>query len=223
MRAALFRPVQCEGAKRQVKQKISFRRKLMTAVLCVTVPLIVLLFVSNFYSIHVFNDKLAESNQRSMDYHAERIEDGLEAVDEFLTGVMVTSVDFRTLSGGATQLNAYLASYSLFSQLKAAMPAYEDLGALFIYSVPSATERDMFTEEFSYAEKNRDPGVRARGGRRRPVFLRHAVAAHGDRRRVVPVPVLRRPRHVSGRDGAARAARRHEPAASGAGSRRALL
>lgn len=76
----------------------------MTAVLCVTVPLIVLLFVSNFYSIHVFNDKLAESNQRSMDYHAERIEDGLEAVDEFLTGVMVTSVDFRTLSGGATQL-----------------------------------------------------------------------------------------------------------------------
>lgn len=149
MRAALFRPVQCEGAKRQVKQKISFRRKLMTAVLCVTVPLIVLLFVSNFYSIHVFNDKLAESNQRSMDYHAERIEDGLEAVDEFLTGVMVTSVDFRTLSGGATQLNAYLASYSLFSQLKAAMPAYEDLGALFIYSVPSATERDMFTEEFS--------------------------------------------------------------------------
>lgn len=153
MRAALFRPVQCEGAKRQVKQKISFRRKLMTAVLCVTVPLIVLLFVSNFYSIHVFNDKLAESNQRSMDHHAERIEDGLEAVDEFLTGVMVTSVDFRTLSGGATQLNAYLASYSLFSQLKAAMPAYEDLGALFIYSVPSATERDMFTEEFSYAEK----------------------------------------------------------------------
>ena len=49
-----------------MKQKISFRRKLMTAVLCVTVPLIVLLFVSNFYSIHVFNDKLAESNQLSL-------------------------------------------------------------------------------------------------------------------------------------------------------------
>ena len=26
--------MQCEGAKRQMKQKISFRRKLMTAVLC---------------------------------------------------------------------------------------------------------------------------------------------------------------------------------------------
>lgn len=136
-----------------MEKKISFRRKLMTAVLCVTVPLIVLLFVSNFYSIHVFNGKLADSNMRSMDYHAGRIEDALESVDDFLTGVMVTSVDFRTLSGGASQLDAYLASYNLFTQLKTAMPAYEDLGALFIYSVPSSTERDMFTGDFSYEEK----------------------------------------------------------------------
>ena len=89
-----------------MEKKISFRRKLMTAVLCVTVPLIVLLFVSSFYSIHVFNGKLADSNMRSMDYHAGRIEDALESVDDFLTGVMVTSVDFRPLSGGASQLDA---------------------------------------------------------------------------------------------------------------------
>ena len=31
------------------KKEVSFRRKLMTTVLCVTIPLIILLFVSNVY------------------------------------------------------------------------------------------------------------------------------------------------------------------------------
>ncbi len=149
------------------KRMISFRRKLMTAVLCVTVPLMALLFVSNFYSIRVFNDKLADSNLRSMNYHAGRIEDGLAATDDFLTGMMVSSVEFRTLSSGAKQLDAYLASYSLFNQVKTAMPAYEDLGAIFIYSVPSQTERDVFTGEFSYLEKTAIRG-----------FVREAVASN---------------------------------------------
>lgn len=135
------------------KKEISFRRKLMASALCVTIPLIVLLFVSNFYSIYVFNGKIADSNMRAMNYRAERIEDGLESVDDFLTGVMAASAEFRTLSGSTSALNAYLASYNLFNQLKTAMPAYEDIGALFIYSEPNHTARDMFTSDFTYAEK----------------------------------------------------------------------
>ena len=87
------------------KKEISFRRKLMASALCVTIPLIVLLFVSNFYSIYVFNGKIADSNMRAMNYRAERIEDGLESVDDFLTGVMAASAEFRTLSGSTSALN----------------------------------------------------------------------------------------------------------------------
>ena len=148
------------------KKEVSFRRKLMTTVLCVTIPLIILLFVSNVYSTQVFNGKIADSNMRSMDYRAARIEESLESVNGFLTGVMASSVDFRTLSGGTTQLNAHLASYALFNQLKTAMSAYEDAGAFFIYSVPSHTERDMFASSFDYEEKT---AIRA--------FVREAVAA----------------------------------------------
>lgn len=148
------------------KREVSFKRKLMTTVLCITVPLIMLLFISNFYSMHVFNNKLADSNMRSMDYRVTRIEESLNSIDDFLTGVMASSVEFRTLSGGASQLNAHLASYTLFSHLKTAMSSYGDMGAFFIYSVPSRTERDMFTSAFSYAEKT---AIRA--------FVREAVAA----------------------------------------------
>ena len=150
-----------------VKREVSFKRKLIMAELCLTVPLILLLFISNVYSTQMFNGKIADSHMRSMYDRASRIEEGLDSVDDFLTGVLASSVDFRTLSGGAAELNAHLASYALFNQIKIAMPAYEDVGAFFIYSVPSRTERDMFTSEFDYAEKT---AIRA--------FVREAVDAN---------------------------------------------
>lgn len=150
-----------------VKKEVSFKRKLIMAELCLTVPLILLLFISNVYSTQMFNGKIADSHMRSMYARASRIEEGLDSVDDFLTGVLASSVDFRTLSGGAAELNAHLASYALFNQIKIAMPAYEDVGAFFIYSVPSRTERDMFTSEFDYAEKT---AIRA--------FVREAVDAN---------------------------------------------
>lgn len=135
------------------KKEVSFQRKLMTTVLCLTIPLIVLLFVSNLYSIQVFNGKIADSNLRTMDYRAENIEENLNAADDLLTGVMAASEDFRTLQSGASQLQAHLASHTLYNQLKTAMSAYEDIGALFIYSAASHAERDMFTSDFDYAQK----------------------------------------------------------------------
>lgn len=135
------------------KKEVSFQRRLMTVVLCLTIPLIILLFISNLYSIRLFNRKIADSNLRSMNYRAERIEESLDTTDDFLTGVMAASEDFRTLQGGASQLNAHLASYSLYNQLKTAMSAYEDIGAFFIYSTASRVERDMFTSDFDYTEK----------------------------------------------------------------------
>lgn len=134
-------------------KEITFRRKLMTSALCLMVPLLLLLLVSNFYSLRVFNGKIADSNMRTMNYRASRIEESLKATDDFLTGVMAVSEDFRVLQGGAGELNAHLASHALFTQLKTAMPAYADVGAFFIYSVPSRAERDMFTEEIRYEEK----------------------------------------------------------------------
>lgn len=140
---------------KSVKKEVSFRRKLMTAVLSVTLPLIALLLFSNLYSTQAFNRKIADSNMRTMDYRAGRMEEQLDSVNDFLTGLTVSD-DYRTLSGGEkTPLKAYLASYTLITQLKTALPAYGDVGAFFIYSVPSDAERDIFDDSISYAQKER--------------------------------------------------------------------
>lgn len=133
------------------KKEVSFRRKLMTAVLSVTLPLIALLLFSNLYSTQAFNRKIADSNMRTMDYRVGRMEEQLDSVNDFLTGLTVSD-DYRTLSGGEKNpLKAYLASYTLITQLKTALPAYGDVGAFFIYSVPSDAERDIFDDSIPYA------------------------------------------------------------------------
>ena len=63
---------------KSVKKEVSFRRKLMTAVLSVTLPLIALLLFSNLYSTQAFNRKIADSNMRTMDYRVGRMEEQLE-------------------------------------------------------------------------------------------------------------------------------------------------
>ena len=136
-----------------MKKEVSFQRRLMVSVLCLTIPLILILLVSNIYSVQVFNSKIADSNMRSMDYRAEQIEENLEAANEFLMGIVAVSDDFRVLQGGANELNAHLSSYALYTQLKTAMPAYEDIGAFFIYSSVSRAERDMFSGDIPYEEK----------------------------------------------------------------------
>ena len=135
------------------RRETSFKRQMLTLVLCITIPLSAMLIVNSLYSIQTFNEKIADSNQRTVEFFIDRINRELDAVDETLTAVMAGDSDFMTLSGGTGQLQAHLSSLALYTQLKAVFPSYTSLGAFFIYSAPSHVERDMFTSDFAYAEK----------------------------------------------------------------------
>lgn len=127
--------------------------QLLTVVLCTVIPLAALLVLSSVYSIQVFNEKLADSNRRTVDTRIHQIENDLTVIDETLMAMVAGNVDFATLSAGTPKLQAYLSSLALYNQLKAVMPAYPGVGAFFIYSVPSSVERDIFTSDFRYPEK----------------------------------------------------------------------
>jgi len=117
------------------------------------IPLCVLLLLNNLYSVNVFNEKIAESNQRTVEFCVDQIERELTAVDETLIGVAAGNFDFMTLSGGTSGLQSHLSSFMLIEQLKTVMPAYPDVHAFFIYSIPSNARRDYFTSGYSYTDK----------------------------------------------------------------------
>lgn len=131
----------------------SFRWALRTAVFCMALPLATLLITNSLYSIRAFNMKLAESNQRTVDTCVWQIEDQLSAVDDSLSAIAAGNVDFQALSNGVQPLQAHLASYALYQQLKPIAASYTAVRAFFIYSQTSSTERDIFTEDFAYPQK----------------------------------------------------------------------
>ena len=135
------------------KNNRSFKKLLFTILLCIMIPLCVLLLLNNLYSVNVFNEKIAESNQRTVEFCVDQIERELTAVDETLIGVAAGNFDFMTLSGGTSGLQSHLSSFMLIEQLKTVMPAYPDVHAFFIYSIPSNARRDYFTNGYSYTDK----------------------------------------------------------------------
>lgn len=131
----------------------SFKKQLLTILLCIMIPLCALLLLNNFYSVNVFNEKIAESNQRTVEFCVDQIQRELTAVDETMTGVMAGNPDFMTLSSGTSGLQSHLSSFMLIEQLKTVMPAYPDVHAFFIYSLPSNARRDYFAGGYSYGDK----------------------------------------------------------------------
>ncbi|MDL2233642.1 histidine kinase [Ruminococcaceae bacterium OttesenSCG-928-L11] len=131
----------------------SLQTQLLLIMLLVSMPLALLLMGINVYYFNDYNAKLAVSNRRNMEMSVDSIESELEAIDETLMALIAGNTDFLLLSGGAGHLQAHLSSQTLITQMKTLMPAYSAVGAFFIYSTPSRSERDIFSGEFAYPEK----------------------------------------------------------------------
>ena len=132
--------------------KHSLNHQIVFLVTIGLVSLIGLLVFSNFYAISDSNKKIAQSNERTLDYSVSQIENGLTNVDEMMLSQM-TSTNFQTLSAGASPLNAHLSSQEIVTTLREYLRIYNFCDAFFIYSAPSEQYRDIFTSDYSYGKK----------------------------------------------------------------------
>ena len=135
--------------------KHSLKKQLMLFLTVILALLIGLLVFSNMYAAIDSNNKIAASNSRTVDYSAHQIETCLSNVDESMIGLVASSEEYKVLYGGAQSLQAHLASQKLIQQFREYLRIYNYCDAFFIYSEPSDSYRDLFSEQFDYAEKVR--------------------------------------------------------------------
>ena len=135
--------------------KHSLKKQLMLFLTVILALLIGLLVFSNMYAAIDSNNKIAASNSRTVDYSAHQIETCLSNVDESMIGLVASSEEYKVLYGGAQSLQAHLASQQLIQQFREYLRIYNYCDAFFIYSEPSDSYRDLFSEQFDYAEKVR--------------------------------------------------------------------
>ena len=137
----------------QKKQPGSLKAQMVGGLLAMLIPLLSILIFSSFYGISLSNEKIAESNQRTLSFYTAQIEQDLDSVDDFLTALTARDGNFIRLSSGVGQLQAHLSSHALITQLQASLSSYPCVGAFFIYSATSNSYRDIFAAGESYEQK----------------------------------------------------------------------
>ncbi|WP_309122231.1 histidine kinase [Paenibacillus sp.] len=138
-----------------MKKKVSasFQMNVLRNLLLITLPLIGLLSVYNFYSYYTFNAKFVESNQQSLALYARNMQIDLNALDTLLTHITVADHNFRIISHPADELQAHVAAHEIMIQFKSALNSYKMADAFFVYSEGNQTYRDIFTSGYPYELK----------------------------------------------------------------------
>lgn len=131
----------------------SFQMNVLRNLLLITLPLIGLLSVYNFYSYYTFNAKFVESNQQSLALYARNMQIDLNALDTLLTHVTVMDHTFRLFSHPTDKIQAHVAAHELMIQFKSALSTYKMADAFFAYSDVSQTYRDIFASDYPYSLK----------------------------------------------------------------------
>lgn len=138
---------------RILPHKHSLKKQLMFFLTAVLALLIGLLVFSNMYAAVDSNNKIAASNRRTIDYSVRQIESCLSNVDESMIGLVASSEEYKVLYGGTQPLQAHLASQQLIQQFREYLRIYNYCNAFFVYSEPSNSYRDIFSDEFTYSQK----------------------------------------------------------------------
>ena len=124
-------------------------------VLAATVlPLIALLLFGSLYSIRVSNQLVAESNRRVVSQWAEQIDENLEMIERFLSGIVYIEPEFSVMGGGESELSVHLAAYAITQRMETAMNAFSPLGAVFLLSEQDGAWAERFADGgYTYAQR----------------------------------------------------------------------
>lgn len=122
----------------RMKQKsLTIRQRYTRNLLLIALPLAALLLISNFYSIRVNNDKLAESNRRMIGYWTEQTEKTLGTIELYLSNLTLNEREMNLLAVQSRPEEAMEAMLSLQNRFKTAGQAFPEVSGLFLYSAPN--------------------------------------------------------------------------------------
>ncbi|MFD0696570.1 sensor histidine kinase [Paenibacillus sp. GCM10027628] len=120
----------------------SIRFKLMFGLLVVMVPIISLLIYSNFYSMSVVRNQVAQSNSHLLSLYMGQIDRSLEDIDNYLFELIAQEPGLLTMERSNQQDPDYytMVKVGLFKKLLADSIRFKSLQDFFLYS---ATNQDL--------------------------------------------------------------------------------
>jgi two-component system sensor histidine kinase YesM len=114
----------------------SLRTKLTLAILLISIPLIILLWVLHFSAVMVVREQVAQSNQNLISLHMRQLDADLEELDRYLYALSTQNVDLLRFDKrrDADALQHDLARMRLFNALRESVDDHRNTDIIFVYS-----------------------------------------------------------------------------------------
>lgn len=131
----------------------SIRFKLIAGVLLVTVPLSLVLLFSNYYSIHVVRNQVADSNKNMISLYMGQIDEQLRFAESYLMGMATAEADFNGMESTVSESDRYFAMKRLSTRITDNLLNFKSVDGFFIYSLPIHYYMNSFRERTVFEER----------------------------------------------------------------------
>jgi two-component system sensor histidine kinase YesM len=117
----------------------TLRFKLFAAVLLIAIPLIVILIITNTYSVEVIRNQVTQSNKNMLSLYMNQIDNSLKEVDNYLFSLSETNSDVLVMNYPRERNNSVytMAKLRLFRQMGEDEIYYPVVDSIFVYSIPN--------------------------------------------------------------------------------------
>lgn len=131
----------------------SIRFKLIAGILLITVPLSLLLIYTNYYSIGVVRNQVADSNKNMMTLYMGQIDEQLRFAESYLMGMSIAEADFRGMENLVSDSDRYYSMKRLSDRITENLLNFKSVDGFFIYSVPNHYYMNSSRETTNYSER----------------------------------------------------------------------
>lgn len=131
-------------------KKRTFKRNILINFSSILIPIILLLLFYNFYSIHVFNEKIAQSNYMSIAMYKNDMIKNLTSIENFMAECVGNDYRFQRLMTKEKDLESYCDSWEILESLKSNLTMEKVMAGYILISKPNNIEKTAFSGNVSY-------------------------------------------------------------------------
>ncbi|HHV13750.1 MAG TPA: histidine kinase [Clostridiales bacterium] len=128
----------------------TFKRKILGVLFRILFPIILLLLFYNFYSIHIYNDKIEQSNRTRLIIYQNQIQKKIKNVETFVAEIVANNYSFQQLVNTENSLDAYTGAWEVMQSLKSNLAMQEEVGGYVLYNKDKKVEQAVFIKGFTY-------------------------------------------------------------------------
>jgi two-component system sensor histidine kinase YesM len=159
----------CTGVYMKTKVSISSKKQIMFIMMIVVIPLHVILIIYNIYTVNSTNDRVFESSKNTIYLYQQTLENDLHNVENSMVALSANDSSYRYLHAKLNPYDANAYTYNIIEKYRDIILSYPMIGGMFIFTDSNQLYRDLYSNTYSYKEKNDIKG-----------FLRNLTESNGN-------------------------------------------